>query len=246
MSIASTDLVLFASASVPDDDVTTSGGAIDTLRRLDFTQLAADDDIEVISDSASDTQNCTITARDAAGVIVTETAALTGTSAKIFSTLGVVNRVLQVELASVAIGTITVRRSVAGATVRTIPIGERGFMAVFRKCASDPSSTVDYFCKGFFKNTHGTLSLTSAAVKQNADPSAKITHALDASIDASTSVADRLTDPGFTFNDSDKTVPGGGVLAAGEAIGVWFKLSLTAGDSAYNSTYTVELAGQSA
>jgi len=124
------DLVLYASAAMLDVDTGAQGGAIDLLRYVDFTQLAADDDIEVISTVAGDTQNCTIEARLASGVIVSETKVLTGTTAAIFSTLGVVERVLKVELASVAIGTVTVRRSVAGATVRAIPVGGRVYGAV--------------------------------------------------------------------------------------------------------------------
>ena len=251
MPIASTDLVQYASANMPDTDTGTNGGAIDTLRRVDFTQLAANDDIEVISSSASDTQNCTITGRNAAGQVVSETKALTGTSAAIFATLGVIERVLTVELASAAIGTITVRRSVAGATVRTIPVGERGFMALFRKAASDPSVQKDYFVKVFLKNIHGSLSLLNATVKQSADPDARITHLLASAVNDSATTADRVTAPGAantqdpdTFDDTDKTVPGTD-LAAGAAIGVWQRLRLPSADPPHRSTYDLQLTGQS-
>lgn len=63
----------------------------------------------------------------------------------------------------------------AGATLRTIPVGERGFMALFRKAASDPSVTKNYYTKIFLRNNHATLSLLTATVKQNADPAARIT-----------------------------------------------------------------------
>lgn len=250
MPIVAGDLQLYASVNMPDTDAGTNGGAIDTLRRLDYTQIAANDDIEVISTSASDTQNCTITGRDTAGNIVTETAALTGTSAKIFATIGVIERVIQVELASVAIGTITVRRSVAGATLRVIAVGERGFMALFRKTASDPSATKNFYTKGFLKNTHATLSLQTALVKQNADPDARITHLLATAVNDSATQTDRVTAPAAantqdpdTFDDTDKTVPGTN-LAATAAIGVWLRLQLPAADAAHRTTYTIELSGQ--
>lgn len=249
MPIANTDLILFASANMPDIDTGTNGGAIDLLRRVDFTQIAANDDIEVISTSASDTQNCTITARSTTGAVVQETAALTGTSAKIFATIGVVERVLQVELASIAIGTITVRRSVAGATLRDIPIGERGFMALFRKTTSNPSTTANYYTKCFWKNNHATLALTTALVKQNADPDARITHLLGTAVDGSTTSTNRVTAPAVgdtqdpdTFDDTDKSVPGAD-LAALATIAVWFRLQLPAGDAAHRTTYTTELTG---
>ena len=244
------DLVAFASLNMPDADTGTSGGGIDLDRRVDFTPLAANDDIEVISNNAGDTQNCTIEARLASGAIVSETKALTGTTAAIFSNLGVVERVLKVELASDAIGTITVRRSVAGATLRTIPVGERGFMAIFRKCASSGAQE-DFYCKLFLKNTHGSQALLSALVKQNADPQARVTHLLAAAVNDSASVANRKTVPAAadtqdpdTFDDTDKAVPGTD-LGFGAAIGVWLRLRLLASDPAFNSSYTVELAGQS-
>jgi hypothetical protein len=170
MSIVASELVAYASANMPDVDTGTNGGAIDTTRRIDFVQIAANDTIQAVSTSASDTQNLTITARNAAGAIVTETKAMTGTTAITFSTMGTVERVLQAELASAAIGTITVRRTTGPVTLRTIAVGERGFMALFRKTASDPSVQKDYYTKIFLKNTNATLSLLSALVKQSADP----------------------------------------------------------------------------
>lgn len=251
MPIVSTDLLAYASANQPDTDSGAGGGAIDPLRRIAFTQIAANDDIEVISTAAGDTQNCTIEGRNAAGAIVSETAALTGTTAKIFSTIGVIERVLKVELASAAVGTITVRRSVAGATVGTIPVGERGFAAIFRKASSDPSVQKNYYTKVFLKNNHATLSLLSAQVKQSADPDARITHLLAAAVNDSATSTNRVTAPAVadtqdpdTFDDTDKTVPGTD-LAATAAIGVWLRLQLPAADPPHRSTYDLLLTGQS-
>jgi hypothetical protein len=241
--VAASDLVFYASASVPDEDSSSSGGAIDTLRRLDFTQIAANDTIEAVSDNAGDTMNLTVEGRDSQGRVVSETKALTGTSPISFSTLATAERVLKAELASAPTGSVTVRRTTGPTTIRVIPAGERGFLAAFRKDASDPSSTKDYYIKGFWKNTHGSLAALAATVKQNADPSAVITHALDASVNATTSTTNRLTTPGFTFNDSDKAVPGTD-LAFGDRIGVWLKLSLAAGASPLKTTYTSEIAFQ--
>jgi hypothetical protein len=248
---AAADLVLYASANMPDADAGTNGGAIDLLRYLDFVQIAANDDIEVVSSSASDTQNCTIVARTPSGSIIQETKALTGTTAAIFSTLGVVERVLSMELASNSVGTVTVRRSVAGATLRAIPPGKRGFLMPFRKAASSPSGTVNYYAKGFWKNEHGSQALLSAVVKQNADPDSRITHLLANAVDDTATSTNRITAPSAantqdpdTFDDSDKNVPGGD-LAAGAAIGVWFRLQLPTSDPPHKTSYTSELAGQS-
>lgn len=245
MPVAAADLIAFASANMPVDDVATSGGAIDLLRRVVFTDLAADDDIEVISTAAGDTQNCTIKARDSTGVEKTETKALTGTTAAIFSTLGVVKSVQSVELASAAIGTITVRRSVGGLTIATIAIGERGFMRLFRGAASEAGATTRYE-KFFWKNTHASLALLAAVVKQSADPSGKIQHGLATAKDDTVSVANRKTVPtGVTFDDTNKNVPGTDLLN-GQAIGVWLYMNLLANDAPIETTYTSEISGQSA
>lgn len=246
------DLVLYHAAANLDVDTGAQGGAIDTLRRPDFTQLAADDDIEAVSSAAGDTtQTLTIVARLASGVVVSEVKTLNGTTAVIFSVNGVVERILSAELSATCAGTVTVRRSVAGATVRVIPIGERGFSMFFRKCASDPVSTKNYYSKLFWKNTHGAQAALSAVVKQNADPDARVTHLLAAAVNDSATSTNRVTAPGAadtqdpdTFDDTDKSCPGTD-LAAGAAIGVWFRLQLPAADAPHRTTYTSEISFQS-
>lgn len=242
-SIVAGDLVPYASSSVPADDTTSSGGAIDTLRRVDFTQMASNDTIRAVSSNSGDTsQTLTITGRKADGSIASETLSLNGTTPVTSS--NTYERLLKAELSATCTGSVTVARSTGPTTIRIIPAGERGFLAIFRQDASDPSSPKDLYCKFFWKNTNGTLALTSSVVKENADPDARITHALDAAIDASTSTSNRLTSPGFSFDGTDKNVPNSQNLSSGSAIGVWLKLSLTAGDTAHRTTYTSELDGQ--
>jgi hypothetical protein len=242
-SIVAADLVAYHAATQSDTDGSTVGGAIDLLRRPDFTQATAADTVEVISSSASDTQNCTIECRKADGTIVSETLALTGTTAKIFAGNGAIDRILKVELASVAIGTITVRKSVAGVTYRAIPVGERGFSMVFRKGSSSTSGTVTYYAKVFWKNTNATNALLSAQVSESADPTGLIDHGLAASVNDSGTTTNRQTAPGgVTFASTAANVPGTD-LAATAAIGVWLRLSLATNNAAIRSTYTSQLAG---
>lgn len=244
---AASDVVIYHSVNNPDADTGTVGGAIDTLRRPDYTQLAADDDLEQLSSSAADTMNGTLTSRQNSGAVVAETRALSGTTAVIFTTSGVVDRVLQYELASAPAGNITLRRSVAGATVRVVPIGERGFSAFIRKGASDPSATKNIYGKTHIKNTHATEACVNAKVRQNADPSTKVTHLLAAAKGDSATSTNRVTAPAAAdtqdpdiFDDTDKSVPGADLLA-GESIGVWLRLALTAGDAPLNTQYTPDL-----
>lgn len=245
MPIVATDLILYASADTPEDDAAQAGGAIDALRRLDFTQIAADDDIEAISDNAGDTQLIDLDARNLAGAIVTEQVTMTGTSAIIFSTLGVVERVLKIELASVAIGTITVRRSVAGPTVRDIPVGERGFEIFFYDSASESGATIRYQ-KAFYLNDHGTLTLNNAQIQITADPEAIMDFALGTAKDDSETTADRTTAPSAvsSFDDTQKSVPGT-TLEAASRIAVWIRMQLIADDTPKRSTFTLELTGTS-
>lgn len=239
------DLQAFASLNMPDDDVGTSGGAIDLTTRVDFTPIAANDDIEVVSDNAGDTtQDCTIEVRKIDGSVDTELVSLNGTTPVIFATLGVVERILKCTLSATAAGIVTLQRSPGGATIRDIPVGELGFIRMFRKSASEAAATTRYE-KFFWLNEHSTEALLGALVKQNADPTAKITHDVALALDDSVSVADRKTaPPTLVFDDTDKAVPGTN-LGAGVAIGVWLELALDADNPAIKDTYTSELAGTS-
>ena len=189
------DLQAFASLNMPDDDVGTSGGAIDLSTRVDFTPIAANDDIEVVSDNVGDiSQDCTIEVRKLDGSVDTELVTLNGTTPVVFATLGVIERILKCTLSAAATGIVTLQRSPSGATIRDIPAGETGFVRMFRKSASESGATLRYE-KLFWKNTHSTEALLTALVKQNADPSTKITHAVSLAVDDSVSVADRKTPP---------------------------------------------------
>lgn len=240
---AASDLKIYASANMPEDDSSTSGGAIDLTQRVEFTQLVVNDDLEAISSSASDTtQTITVEAQQDSGAVVSQVVTLTGTTAVILSTLGVVERVLDVDISANAVGTVTLRTSPAGTTVGTIgPAGPRGFECFHRE-ATATSSTVDRYYKVFAKNEHGSDSLNSAEVVSQLDPTGRITFALAASKGDSGSVANRLTSPGLTFTTATKSVPTG-TLAAGETIGIWIKATLLANDSGYKSNWTLRVQG---
>jgi len=246
MALAASDLIAYAAASMPDDDTDATGGAIDLLRRVVFAEQATGT-IEVVSTSAGDTQNCTIVGRLASGTIATETLALTGVTPKVFTNTW--ERILSVELASAAIGTVTVRLSSGGATFGTIPVDGRGFMRLFRNAASEAAPVARYE-KFFIKNTHATLDLLTATVTLDADPEGKITFTLSAAVDDSGSVANRRTVPDVSITNPDtydtnaKGIPAG-TLANGEAVGVWVKQSLDAIDTPFESYFTIAANGAS-
>jgi len=248
MSILSSELILYHAANQSDVDGSTVGGAIDALRRPDFTQMTGNDTIQAVSSSAGDTtQTVTVTARNAAGSVVTSSATtLTGTTPVTISGLGTVERILKVEMSATAAGTVTIRSTTGPGTnfSRVIAIGERGFSAVFRQGQSSTSGTVTYYAKVFWKNTNGTLSLLGAQVSESADPTGLIDFALETSVDGSGTSTNRQTAPGAvgTFDNSAKNVIGTD-LAAGSRQGTWLRLQLATNNAAIRSTYTSQLAG---
>lgn len=250
------DLVAFASNAHPETDSGASGGVIDLLRRIDFTQIVANDTVYAISDNGGDTQNLTVEGRGTDGALKSETKTMTGVTGIDLTTLATVERILDAELASPAIGIVTVGRgtdAAKGPDIRDIPATERGFLMFLRKAASDPVSIVKYYLKFFWKNIHSTEALTTAKVKQNADSETRVTHLLANSKDDSATSTNRVTAPGAgdtqdpdTFDDTDKSVPGTD-LGFGIAIGVWLEVDLAAADPAHGRTslYTSELTGES-
>lgn len=242
MSIAASDIVFYNSAAMTVDSTTTTGGAIDPLRRPDYTQISSAEKVDIHSSSAGDTsQTVTLTGRKVDGSVASETLTLNGVTT--VNGANTYERILKVELSATCAGTVTIVGHTSATTFRVIPVGERGFQAVFQQLASDPSLQTDWFEKIFIKNTNGSLALTSSVVKENADPSNVITFALAAALDDTATVTNRVTSPALTFNGSNKNVPNSQNLSAGSAIGVWLDLTLAAGNAALKTTWTGEIDG---
>lgn len=243
MPITAAELIAYSPLNRPVDDVTTGGGGRDVDVRPDFTQLAANDTLEVLSAAAGDTtQNVTVEGRDAAGAILTDTVLLTGTTPVAFT--GTFERVLFVDMDADAVGIVTVRRASAGPTVYAIPIGEQGCAAQFQRSASEAGATTR-FDKLFWRNTNATLTLNSALVQLTADPSSVIRQGVHTALNDTATITDRETAPaGVTFVDDSVTqsVPGT-TLPAVNDIGVWTELALAADNVAIRDTFTTELAG---
>ncbi len=243
--IVADDLVAYNSLNRPEDDVTLTGGGRDPDVRPDFVQLAADDDIEVVSDNAGDTtQVVTVDGRDATGAFVTATATLNGTTPVILSPATQFERVLSISMDSDAVGIVTVRRSVAGALIFDIPVGERGSAAFFINSAS-AAGAVTRHEKFFWRNAHATLTLSAAQVQLTADPANRIRVATETAKDDVTTVANRLAVPaGVTFVDDSvqQSVPGNQLEALTD-IGIWVEQALLAADAPIKDTFTHELAG---
>ena len=241
MPIVAADLKAFLAANMPENDTATVGGAIDNEGKVEFTDLAANDTLRMRSDGA-DTRTVTVHGRDAAGAIVNEVFTLNGTTNVNGATT--FERILKM-VASTTSGTriVTIER-IGGTAVATLDLNMDTIRRLFYDSSSEASSTTRYE-KFFYKNTHGTLTLNSAAIKLTADPSASIRVGCAPSVNDSATATNRKTAPAsVTFVDDgvSQSVPGG-VLAAGAAIGVWAEFVRGSSAAAVKSTFTVELSG---
>ena len=253
MPIANSDIVIYGSATMPNDDVATNiGGAIDTATRIEFADIVATDQVEALSSNAADTsQTLTVYGRNQAGEIISEGIVLTGTTPITFT--NTFERILRITLSAACAGTVTVRDQDTDTTITAMEAGITQIRRPFYDAAADVSggSARDYYEKVFIKNTHGSLTLTNATVSEQADPSGKVTFALESSLDGSDTNGagnNRQTVgdlSGYTFDSNAKNVANSQNLTAGSGQGVWLKLSLAAGDAANNTTYTLRTVGTS-
>lgn len=250
MSVSASDLVFYGSASMPEDNSTTSGGAIDTTTKIIFTDIASTDQVTAISSAAGDTtQTVTVYGRNAGGTIVSEGLSLNGTN----RVTGAVafERILKVVVNAAHTGTITVTQdnSPTFTSIGTLESGVLTLRRLFYDSASDASggSSRDFYEKIFLKNTNSTFTLSNAQIAEQADPSGNMTFDLEDAVNDNNSVASRLntapTGMSSLFNGSTKTVPGGGNLITSAAIGIWVKLTLAAGTAAAKTTYTLRATG---
>ncbi|NOT08950.1 MAG: hypothetical protein HOP28_12195 [Gemmatimonadales bacterium] len=242
MSIVASELVFHGTANHAEDDNATQGGAIDTAKKIEFTQLTGNAVAEVVSDGA-DVRTTTVYGRLATGARDNE--ALVNNGATPVAGAKTWERILKATL-SAGSGTRTVvLKQGAGGTIRlTLLPNITEVRALFIDSASAAAQTIRYE-KFFGKNTHGTLTLNSAAVKLTADPSSKIRIGCAPSKGDTATATNRLTAPAsVTFVDDNVSqgVPTG-ALAAGETIGIWAELTLAADNAALKSTFTVELSG---
>jgi hypothetical protein len=250
MPITSDDIKFLGSDVMAEDDSTVNqGGVIDTTVKMLFTDISTTDNVTIISSSAGDTtQTVTVYGRDASGALINEALSLNGTSRVVGSEL--FERILKVVVSASHAGTITVTRD-NGPTYTTIGTLETGILSIrrpFYNVAADVTggSSRNFYEKIFIKNTHGTLALLSAVIKELSDPTGNITFDLEDAVDGNNSSSDRVTAPASamlgSFDDTNKNVPGTN-LEAGTAIGVWLNLTLSAGATPQKSTYAIRVDG---
>lgn len=250
MPLTESDIQYFASANMPENNSSTSGGAIDLTTKVLFTDISTTDNVTVKSDNAGDVSAITITGRLASGIIDNEILTLTGTTRVVGSKN--FERILKVEMSSDPSGIVVVTRdnSPTYTNIASLSGTIKNARRLFYDSGADVSggSSRDFYEKVFVKNTHSTLALTNAVINEYSDPSGMITFDLEDAKNDTNSVASRLnTSPTgmlSSFSGSSKSVPGT-YLGAGESIGTWLKLTVAAGASPGKSTYTIRLTGNS-
>jgi hypothetical protein len=164
MPVAESDIVVYGSALMPDDDASVNiGGGIDLTTRISFVDIAAPDQVEIFSDSAGDTtQTVTLFGRNVAGELVSDAVALNGVSV-VVSTLSF-ERILKIVVSAAHAGNITLRDQDTDTEIAAIEPGVLQIRRPFYGAAADAAAGAErkYHEKIFFRNNHAILSLTSA------------------------------------------------------------------------------------
>jgi len=250
MPISSSDLQLYGSAHMPEDDLvsTVVGGAISTTTKLEFTDVSTPTTVSVFSSNPVDTtQTLTITGRDTSGNIVSQILSLSGTT--IINSTQVFERILKIVLSAPATGTVSVVRN-NPPTYTPIVSMLPGILQVRRTfyAASSGVLPATRYEKVFLKNTNGSFVLQNAKVTLTADPSSKLLLGLAAAKNDSTSITGRLNNPppGVTFVGLgvDQFCPGN-TLENSAYIGVWISQTLQANDPPVKSSGNVRILGTS-
>lgn len=260
MAVVDTDIVVYGSASMPDDDTPTGiGGAIDLTKRVIFTDIGATTGtVSFVSNAAGDTtQTVTVYGRDAAGILVNEGNTITGTTPVV--TTQTFERITKIVISATYVGDITFTDVANASATIVITLGtgsvtnaELEIRRPFYNAVAEASggATRTYYEKIFFKNNNAVSALTSATIAEIAGGiAAKVAFALESTLNGTDNngIGNRQTQTGgYTFDSTTKNVANTQNHTAGAAQGCWIEMTLNAGDTATNSQYTLRESGETA
>ena len=124
----------------------------------------------------------------------------------------------------------------------------------FYNAASDPSTAATFYEKIFVGNVHGTLTLSNSTLTELATGLYdKVSFAMQDALGGTATCPDRRNvaaslpaDIGSFYDNTDGAIdfPNSKNFTYSSALGVWLRLGLTAGDSAQNSFYELQVNGQ--
>jgi hypothetical protein len=250
MVLAASDLKLYAAASMPIDDASTTGGVIDPTTRIVFDDPNTANMISGVpyfsSSLASDTQSFCVTGRDMAKAMMTQYTALNGTSATSGSPANSFSEIIL--CSGIHNGTVTVKAP-GNVTILTMESGVNCVRKPFYNLQFTATGKT-FYEKIFLKNTNSVDLLQDAWIIQQSDPSGKMSFAIASGQNDANTVANRLTAPvgnsisASGFSTAPKNlVPGTADLRAGSGIGIWLKTVLTGTESSFKALYTTQASG---
>jgi len=227
MAPVAADLIFYPSASSPFDDISTTGGAINTAGRLMNAILTTREKLNYVSSSASDTTvEVTVRGLSFGGLDTIERITLNGTT--VIKGKAEFRRILDIALSAAAVGTVTISKQSDSSSLRTVAAGITRYTTLFKFAYPLEGDDLVRYEKVFVKNTHGADALSEAAIALVSDSSV-LSVGVAASQGDSVSIANRRTAPsGITFESADEYVDITGTnLNAGSSLGIWIKQSLT-------------------
>lgn len=246
MAVSGADLVVYMAMNKPTNDSSTAGGDINSYIRATFDDPSSTVAVNFSSTSALDVQDVSVTGRNSAGTITSETIALSGTTT--IATSNTYERILTCVLSSGAAGVVTASGNGVN-KLTDIPATESGFCRPFYDATASASTTKTLYDKVFVKNNNPSSTLNNATlIEVSSGLYAKINFGLEDNKQADQTITNRTTAPtgiggGFGAGPSGMI---GSELTASDYQGVWLKLSLSAGESATNSFYQVQVSGTTA
>lgn len=245
MTLTASDLVLYGSTGRPTDDATVTGGGIDLTARPISQPLSSAAGIELLSSSSGDERTFTVAWRSTTLGYREWDGTLAGTSAVAIST-GTPKHLLSVALSSASTAyAVSVRVAGGGAAIHVIGPGEVEAFRMFQGAYSSHQSAVSRYEKLFLKNTSTEYGLSSAFVYGLTieSPAPFYSIGLSTALDSTDGWANRLTDPGYTFQAVNTSSGGaeipGGALGPGEAIGIGVEQVLQANTTDTDQVFLV-------
>lgn len=244
MSVVNTQLVVYVASGMPENNTSIVGGVIDSGVRASYDDPSSPSQIIIYSATGTDTsQTFNLTGRTTAGTVISESMSLSGTNNVTSSYT--YERILKGVLDVPASGAVTVSGNSVN-KITDIPVGETGFRRPFYDVIASIDEARTYYEKVFVKNNNPATTLADAKIIEvNTGLADKISFGLEDTKQSDQTITNRLAVPtGVSGGYGDG--PSGIVndqLLAGDYQGVWFKLSLDAGDTATNSFYEVQISG---
>jgi len=247
MGVVATDFGYYLGASIPEDDASAVGGAVQDAASAGgaripiFTDISATGTIEALSNGA-DARTLTTSYRRTSGLIVADVLQLAGTAPQASSQQ--CERFMKAELsAKDAARTVTIRKDSDDVTIAVLKPNFRSVHRMFYGAVSSGSQKVLY--EGFYiQNDNGAGSAAlNCTVTLISDPIGRLKLGLAAAKGNITAIANRLTAPGgvsFVDDNVAVAVPGAN-LADGERIWVWIEMTLAAAAVAAKSSWQVRI-----